>query len=97
MKKNKLEVFSEELRRKTVRQGVWRKKYWQGKVLVVLMFGVPSDMTRIDFKRKCDEVGLYCFAIGNRSTGGRTLSSHAKAESKHGVAEDRNINIFGMS
>ena len=21
-------------------------------------------MTRIEFKKKCDEVGLYCFAIG---------------------------------
>ena len=35
------------------------------KKLVVLIFGVPSDMTRIEFKRKCEEVGLYCLAIGN--------------------------------
>ena len=42
-----------------MRQGRWSKKDWQGKVLiVVLIFGVPSDMTRIEFKRKCDEVGL---------------------------------------
>ena len=47
-----------------MRQGGWRKNDWKGKVLVVLVFGVPSDMTRIEFKRKCDEVGLYCFAIG---------------------------------
>ena len=43
-----------------MRQGGWRKNDWKGKVLVVLVFGVPSDMTRIEFKRKCDEVGLYC-------------------------------------
>ena len=38
----------------------------RGEVLlvVVLIFGVPSDMTRIKFKRKCDEVGLSCFAAG---------------------------------
>ena len=30
----------------------------------MLIFGVPSDMTRIEFKKKCNEVGLYCFEIG---------------------------------
>ena len=48
-----------------MRQGRWGKNDWQGKVLVVLIFGVPSQMTRIEFKRKCEEVGLYGFAIGN--------------------------------
>ena len=48
-----------------MRQGVWNKKYLQGKLLVVLISGVPRDMTRIDFNRKCNEVGLYCFAKGN--------------------------------
>ena len=48
--------------KETVRQGGRTKNEWKGKVLVVLAFGVPSDMTRIEFKRKCDEVGLYCFA-----------------------------------
>ena len=47
-----------------MRQGGWRTNCWKGKVLVVLAFGVPSDMTRIEFKRKCDEVGLYCLALG---------------------------------
>ena len=28
------------------------------------MFGIPRDMARIEFTRKCDEVGLGCFAIG---------------------------------
>ena len=46
-----------------MRQGGCSKKDCQGKVLVVLIFGVPSDMTRIKFKRKYDEVGLCCFAI----------------------------------
>ena len=40
------------------------KNNWKGKAFVVLIFGVPSDMTRIEFKRKCDDVGLYCFALG---------------------------------
>ena len=44
-------------------QGGRRQRDWQGKVLVVLLFGLPSDMTRIEFKRKCEGVGLYCFAI----------------------------------
>ena len=29
-----------------------------------LVFGVRSDMTSIEFKRKCNEVGLYCLATG---------------------------------
>ena len=56
---NKLEIFSEEIKKETVRQGGWRKNDWKGKILVVLVFGVPSDMTRIEFKRKCDELCLY--------------------------------------
>ena len=32
---------------------------------MVLKIGVPSDMTRIEFKREIKEVELYCFAIGN--------------------------------
>ena len=54
----------EEIRRETARRGGWERKDWEGKSLVVLIFGVPSDMTRIQFKKKCDEAGLYCFAIG---------------------------------
>ena len=42
MNENKLEIVSKEIRRKTVRQGGWSKKDWKGKVLVVLVFGVPS-------------------------------------------------------
>ena len=50
------------------------------------VIGVPTDMARIEFKEKCDDVGLYRlyrFAIG------KTLSSHAKVESEHGVADDK--------
>ena len=59
-------MFSEEIRRETVRENGWRNNEWKGKVLqvAVLVFVVPSDMTRIEFKRKCDEVRLYCCAIG---------------------------------
>lgn len=38
-------------------EGVTVRKEWTGSVLVVLIFGVRSDMTRIEF-------GLYCLAIG---------------------------------
>ena len=48
------------------------------------MFRVPSDMTRIEFKRKCDEVGLYCFAIGKVERDGQhfrvTLKPKASQE-----------------
>ena len=63
MNTNKLDIFSEEIRRETVRQGGWRKNDCNGKLLVVLIFGVPRDITRIEFKKGCDEVGRYCFAI----------------------------------
>ena len=46
-----------------MRKRGWERKDWNGKSLVVLIFGVSSDMTRIEFK-KCNEVGLYCSAIG---------------------------------
>ena len=60
---NKLEILSEDIRRKTTRRGGWGNKDWQGEVLVALIFGVLSGMTRIEFMRKCDEVGVYRFAI----------------------------------
>ena len=57
---------------------------WKGKVLVVLIFGVPGDMARIEFKRKYDEVGLQCFAIGKVEREGEhfrvTLKSKASQE-----------------
>ena len=54
-------------------------------------------MTRIELERKCDEVGLDCFEIGNKCrTRGRTLWSHAKAESEHGVAEDTDRKSVGI-
>ena len=84
MNTSKLEIFSEEIRRETARQGGWGKKDSQGKVLVVLIFGVPSGMARIDFKRKCNEVGLYCFTIGKlerrRELLGVTLKPKASME-----------------
>ena len=56
-------MFSEEIRRDMVKQGRWRNSDWKGEALVVLIFGVPRDITRIEFKKGCDEVGRYCFAI----------------------------------
>ena len=49
-------------RREAARKGGWRSKEWMDKFLVALVFGVSSDMTRIEFKRKCNGIGLYCWA-----------------------------------
>ena len=50
----------------------------------MLVFGVPSDMTRIEFKKKCNEVGLYCFEIGKVEREGEhfraTLTPNASTE-----------------
>lgn len=35
-----------------------------GKILVVLVSGVRSNMTRKEFATKCNGVGLYCMAMG---------------------------------
>ena len=61
MSTNRLEIFSEEIRRETVRQGGWRKNGWKGKVLVliVLVFGVSSGMARIEFQRKVRRSRTY--------------------------------------
>ena len=48
-----------------------------------MIFGVNSDMTRLEFKSRCEEVGLYCFARGGveregnhfRITFGRRVSA----------------------
>ena len=56
------EILSTEIERKTVRDGRWIRKEWTGKFLVLLVFGVSSDMTRLEFKRKCNGIGLYCWA-----------------------------------
>ena len=51
-----------------------------------------SDMTRIDFKRKYEQVGLYSFAVDRKSRkGGRAFPSHANTEREQGVSEHREI------
>lgn len=51
-------------------------------------------MTRREFKKKCDKVGRYCFAIGKVQTECvRLFPSHANTESEQGVAEDRGRKI----
>ena len=48
-----------------------------------MIFGVNNDMTRLEFKSICEEVGLYCFARGGveregnhfRITFGRRVSA----------------------
>ena len=65
-----------------VRQGGWRKN--GRKEVLVLVFVVASDMAIIELKRKCDEVGLYCFAIGTAERKGEhfrvTLKPKASKE-----------------
>ena len=48
------------------------------------MFGVPRDMTRTEFKRKCEEVGLYCFAIGNLERKGEHFPVTLKPKASRG-------------
>ena len=49
------EILSTEIERETVRKGGWRSKEWTSKFLVVLVFGVSSDLTRIEFERNVME------------------------------------------
>ena len=49
-------------------------------------------MTRIEFKRKYDEV---CFSVG-KYEGGGAFPSHAHTEREQRVAEDREIKNSGM-
>ena len=57
-----------------------------GKFLVVLVSGVSSDMTKFEFKRKCNGIGLlvYCWARGNVEREGKhfrvTLKQSASKE-----------------
>ena len=88
-------MFSEEIRRQAVRQNGWKKNEWKGKVLAVLVFVVPSDMTRIEFKRKCDEVGQDSFAIGKVEREGEhfrvTLKPKASKEWQRMAAEKLSV------
>ena len=56
----------------------------------MLKFGVPSGMTRIEFKRKCDEAGLYCFAIAKVEREGehfRVTPTPKAKKCRHGLEE----------
>ena len=64
IKTHEQEILSTEIERETVREGERRSKEWTGKLLLVLVFRVGSDTTRTEFRRKCNEVGLYCWAKG---------------------------------
>ena len=50
----------------------------------MLVFGVPTDVTRIDLNKKCNEVALYWFAIGTVERQGEqfraTLTPKASTE-----------------
>lgn len=52
-----MEVVSKEINKVRVRQGGRRKIEWTGKVLVVVVFGVPGDTTR-EFESKCNDTRL---------------------------------------
>lgn len=67
MRLNTLEIFSGDIRKETVRQGGWRRKEWKranDQLIVGLMLGYLGEAAGIEFKKKCDGVGLYCFAMG---------------------------------
>ena len=63
MNTNQLEIFSEWIRRETVRQGGWGNNDWKVIILVALIFGIPGDVTPTGLRRKCGEVEMYCFAL----------------------------------
>ncbi|CAM9790724.1 unnamed protein product [Ectocarpus sp. 12 AP-2014] len=44
--------------------GGWKQKPWKGDRLELLLFGIPRDMTRIEFKHCCDRERLQCLARG---------------------------------
>ena len=48
------------MRNRECERGDWKEKYL---LLVMLISRVPRDMSTIEVKKKCNEVGLYCFAI----------------------------------
>lgn len=57
---NELQKLWKEIRsgRETTRKGGYRTRKLTGKVLMVQVFGVCSDMTVLELKRACNEVGL---------------------------------------
>ncbi|CAB1118762.1 unnamed protein product [Ectocarpus sp. CCAP 1310/34] len=44
--------------------GGWKQKLWKGDKLELLLFGIPRDVTRIEFKNCCDREGLHCLGRG---------------------------------
>ena len=60
LKEHDQEIRSTEIERETVRKGGWRSKEWMGTFSSCV--GIRSrDMTRIEFKMKCNGIGLYCW------------------------------------
>ena len=70
------------------RQGGWRKNDWKGKVIVVLIFGVPSNMTRIEFKKRRNEVGKLEGKVEGEGEHFRaTLTPKVSKECWHGLED----------
>ncbi|CAB1120028.1 unnamed protein product [Ectocarpus sp. CCAP 1310/34] len=53
-----------EIMRMVKKPGGWKQKLWKGDKLELPLFGIPRDMTRIEFKNCCDREGLHCLARG---------------------------------
>lgn len=65
--------------------GELRGEEWMGGVIVTLFFIVRSDITRTEFKGKCNEVGLYeyCLGKGKVERGGE----HSRATLKQSASQ----------
>ena len=88
MNANKLEIFSEEIKREMVKQGECRNNYWEGK-----------RFFQKSLKRKCDEVGL-CTVLQQEESRKReeeSFPSRTKTECEQGMAEDRDRKSVGIS
>lgn len=57
--------------------------------IVLPVFGVGSDMTRIEFKRKFHKVGLYYLITGKVKKKEGCLRVPTKTESEQEVEDDR--------
>ena len=61
-----------------------------------MIFGVPSDMTRAEFKKKCDEIGLYCFAIGKVEREGEHFRATPASKASKEWQKDRDRKSVDM-
>lgn len=66
-------------------------------VHVVQVFGVRSGKTRAECKRKCNGVGLQCWATGEAEKGRDRFQVMLETERERGMEMDRDKKVVGMS